>query len=114
MSYEEGDDFFEITVVHVRKHPDAFPIHRGFPLGNPFPMNGDESLRDEVCDQYEEYFWDKVNNNDRVIMTELARATAKAYEQGYIKLGCYCAPKRCHGLPVARFLNSVLNPQSDN
>ena len=68
-----------------------------------------KNLRDEVCDRYEEYFNNALDCNDEKITTELARAVTKTIEQGYIKLGCYCAPKRCHGDTIAAFLNSVLN-----
>lgn len=105
---KEDADNFTICVVKIKRHPEAFPICRGFPLGNPFVMEH-ESARDEVCDKYEEYFQQKLAENDRVITTELARAVAKTISQGYIKLGCYCAPKRCHGDTIARFLDSVLN-----
>ena len=109
MSIQLDPDKFIIMVVKIREHPDAFPIHRGFPLGNIFPMKGDESLRDEVCDQYNEYFNNKLDADDVLITTELARAIGKCIDQGYIKLGCYCSPKRCHGESIAAFLNSVLN-----
>ena len=104
----EDSDKFLIEVVHVKKHPDSFPIHRGFPLGNPFVMKT-EAGRDEVCELYEDYFRNKLASNDTRLTTELARAVEKTIQNGYIKLGCLCAPKRCHGDTIARFLNAVLN-----
>ena len=109
MATKTDPNTFSIRVVKIRDHPDAFPIHRGFPLGNPYPMEADEEKRDEVCDKYEAYFNKKLEENDEKITAELARAVAKAIDNGYIKLGCYCAPKRCHGDTIAKFLNSVLN-----
>ena len=109
MANKIDPDTFSIRVVQLKTNADAFPISRGFPLSNPFSMSGDEKLRDDVCDKYEKYFQEKIDSNDLVFTTELARAVAKAIDNGYIKLGCYCAPKRCHGDTIARFLNSVLN-----
>ena len=42
MAVDKDPNLFHISVVKMRDHKDAFPIHRGFPLGNIFPMNGDE------------------------------------------------------------------------
>jgi hypothetical protein len=92
-----------ITVV--RKHePDAQYIGRGSPLGNPFRMN-DERDRDRVCDQYQVWFNDKVAANDPVVMNELRRLYRLA-AKGDLKLGCFCAPRRCHGDTIKRFLLS--------
>lgn len=108
MVVKNDAEFFKIGVVKITRHPDAFPIHRGWPLGNPFVMH-DESERDKVVDQYEAYFKQKLRENDKAITTELARAVAKTIEQGYIKLGCFCFPKRCHGDIIAKYLDLNLN-----
>jgi hypothetical protein len=48
-------------------------------------MKGDESLRDLVCDKYAEW-----------LMTQ-PQLLAKLPELKGKVLGCWCAPKRCHG-----------------
>lgn len=103
-------DYYEIRSVRLRDHNDAILCRRGFPLGNPFDMEKDESRRDEVCDLYEEYFQKKVAQNDPEIMSGLAQCVKFAYENGYVKLGCFCHPKRCHTNTIARWLEGVLNP----
>lgn len=103
-----NEELFQITVVHCKKVPDSHPIYRGFPLGNPFPMH-DEKDRDKVCEQFEEYFRKKIAQKDPVIMNELARVVEKAFVDGGVRLGCYCAPRRCHGDSIKSFLEVVLN-----
>jgi hypothetical protein len=104
------NDRYDIRSVKIRDHKDAMHCHRGFPLGNPFEMNGDESKRDEVCDKYEEYFQKKVAEEDPAIMSGLAQCVKYAIENGYVKLGCFCHPKRCHTNTIVRYLEGVLNP----
>ena len=78
-------------------------IGRGSPLGNPFAMRS-ESERDKVCDQYEAWFKDKVAQNDPSVMNELRRLY-RLSKQGDVVLGCFCAPKRCHGQTIKRFID---------
>lgn len=106
--YADPEERFVINVVHCKKVPSSHPIYRGFPLGNCFVMHN-ESMRDEVCDQFEEYFRAKVKARDPVIMNELARVVEKAFINGGVDLGCYCAPRRCHGNTIKSFLELVLN-----
>ena len=68
-----------------------------------------ESERDSVCDRYQDYFDKAIARKDDAIMDELAFLMEVAFVQGYVKLGCFCAPRRCHGDTVKRFLNTVLN-----
>lgn len=101
-------DLFHIEVVHTKRDPDSIYIGRGSALGNPFKMYS-EADRDKVCDQYDEYFLSQLNSGDPDFMEELEFLVESAYVNGYVKLGCFCAPRRCHGDTVKRFLNSVLN-----
>lgn len=71
-------------------------IGRPSPLGNPFILT-DESERDLVCDAYEQWFEQKLTEKDPAVMSELERLLALEAKQGYLILGCHCAPKRCHG-----------------
>ena len=109
MPEHNDPDRFNIRVVKLRDHVDAYPISRGYPLSTKWPNRDDESNRDENCDRYDEYFHQLLDADDEKLTTELARLVGKTIDQGYLKIGCYCSPKRCHGDTIAAFLNSVLN-----
>lgn len=67
-----------------------------------------ETDRDLVCEQYEEWFNDKVSRQDSLVMNELRRLFVIGRSQGYLKLGCYCAPRRCHADTIAKFLKNYV------
>jgi len=94
-----------ITVVK-KWTPGAEYIGRPSPLGNPFPMQN-ESQRDEVCDKYKAWFDKQVKDNNPIVMNELRRLYTIA-KVGDLKLGCFCAPKRCHGDTIKAFLETYL------
>ena len=91
-------------------------------LGNPFWMN-DESKRDEVCDQYEEFFnmtialkgkcgqvsgWDKelkIRGYETYWATKTLYKIAKVQD---VELACFCTPKRCHCSTIKTFLEKFL------
>jgi hypothetical protein len=104
------NDSFNIRVVKANAHKDAIYCGRGSPLGNPFPMHGDESKRDEVCDQHQEYFEEALAEGNDQIEFGLMQCVKYAFENGYVKLGCYCAPRRCHCDVIAQHLEGILNP----
>jgi len=93
---------FEISVVRIGT-PGATPCDRSTVLGNPFVMRH-ESERDSVCDEYERYFSNKIASQDPVYLNELRKLYKLGKQQGYLKLGCHCAPKRCHADTIANFL----------
>jgi len=113
-----------VEVINQSKHKPKGMIDggRGGILGNPFDMQGDERLREPVCEAHSEYF-------ERVYFggeEPVAAAKAIAKEQGLsiatawkrpsreayvalidkideavasgksIEVGCYCVPKACH------------------
>jgi hypothetical protein len=99
-----------VTVVNVATHgrqPDVTYIGRGTIYGNPVVMQGEQD-RDRVCDEYVDYFIDRVQT-DQEFIDALGALEAKALEQGYLKLGCHCAPRRCHGDTVAGYLRNLLS-----
>jgi hypothetical protein len=99
-----------ITVGRVwRNKSDAInvKIDRTSVLGNPFKMET-ESQRDEVCEKYEEYFNQQVANKNPVFMKELRRIYTLA-RTGDVNLQCWCAPKRCHGDTIKKYLDSYLS-----
>lgn len=80
-------------------------VGRPTALGNPFFMK-DESMRDEVCDQYEDWFQTKIDAQDPAVLGQLRKLWSIGKQSGVIKLGCYCAPRRCHADTIARFLQA--------
>ena len=86
---------------------DAVYIGRPSPLGNPFWMRHEEE-RDLVCDQYDEWFNHQVELRRPDVMHELNKLEHHARTTGRMNLGCYCAPKRCHGDTIKRYLDNLI------
>lgn len=76
-----------------RRNPNMRIVDRRTIFGNPF-KNGS---RGSLCDRYQEYF------DERIIEDDDFRARVLALE-GHI-LYCWCAPKRCHADTIANWLN---------
>lgn len=81
--------------VGKKWQPGAHDISRGTPLGNPFVMRN-ENERDSVCDRYRDWLRKKIADGDAAVIGELDLIANKA-AGGDVVLGCFCAPKRCHG-----------------
>jgi hypothetical protein len=87
---------------------EAIYIGRGSPLGNPFAMKDmSQDERDRVCDAYITWFNSKVTGRDPVVLDELSRIHLIANKHP-VTLGCFCAPKRCHGETIKAFLDMYL------
>lgn len=68
----------------------------------------DDAERDLVCDQYDRWLRAQILAGNPRVLAELKRlATLAERPQGVI-LGCYCAPKRCHGQTVKTAILSLL------
>lgn len=80
------------------------PVGRPTALGNPYYM-ANEGMRNEVCDKYESWFNSKVASKDPAVMSQLRKLWSIGKETGSLKLGCYCAPRRCHADTIAAFLS---------
>lgn len=98
----------DIIVVKQKEVADAHYIGRGTPLGNPFVM-GDESERDRVVDLYEDWLGRKLFERSESVVMEVARLYAKARQDGALRVGCHCAPRRCHGDVVKKTLDNALS-----
>jgi hypothetical protein len=87
----------EIVNLHFEKpsEPYEVKVDRSSPLGNPFYMF-DESWRDIVCDQYEEYLSDSTTKKHKEICNELNKLFLLYVKYGKLRLFCWCAPRRCH------------------
>ena len=94
----------QVTRVSTR---GAINIGRPTALGNPFVMSN-ETDRNKVCDQYEIWFDNKVEGKDPAVMLALQKIMVQGERDQYIRLGCYCSPKRCHGDTIARWLRQHL------
>lgn len=81
-------------------------IDRTSVLGNPFYM-ADESKRDMVCEKYKAYFVKKLADKDQVFIRAL-RDIYDTMKDHDVVLGCWCAPKRCHGETIINFINQQI------
>ncbi len=80
-------------VVHCKNAKYDVYIGRPGPWGNPFHI-GEHGTREEVVEQYAEWL---------LTQPELV-AKVKAELKGKV-LGCWCAPKLCHGDILAEIAN---------
>ncbi len=79
-------------VVHCRKSSYDIYIGRPSKWGNPFMMGGSGGTREEVIQKFRDYILSSPLRND---LHEL---------RGRV-LGCWCAPKSCHGDVLAELAN---------
>lgn len=77
-----------MPAVNLRTTQCDIRIDRTTRWGNPFIM-GRDGDRDAVCDKYKRWLWDEIRGA-RISLADLAGLKDK-------KLGCHCAPQRCHG-----------------
>lgn len=81
-------------------------VHGNTPVGNPYPMHH-ESERDEVCDQYQDYFDRSMNpkSKDDTTFKKYMGKLIEAYKiYGKLRLFCCCAPRRCHGESIKKYI----------
>jgi len=76
-------------------------------LGNPFFM-ANESMRDEVCDKYAEFFKKFCNDPDSGGGYDYLQQLILAAKTQDIVLMCWCHPKRCHAHIIAEFINKAI------
>ena len=84
----------------------VFKCSRGSAVGNPFPMKN-ESMRDIVCDNYENWFKDQIVAQDPHFDMQM-QMMVNAAREGDIKLMCWCAPKRCHCETIKEYIENEL------
>lgn len=88
----------------LKENEILIKVDRSSILGNPYFMK-DESERDTVCDKYQIYFDNKLN--DEKFINELRRIYSIAKDKD-VALGCWCYPKRCHAETIKSFLEIYL------
>lgn len=92
--------FVESRVVHCKREPYDIYIGRPSKWGNPFAHHAGTlarfrvASRDEAVDAYAEWI-----RTQPELMAELPELRGKV-------LGCWCAPKRCHGDVLAELANA--------
>lgn len=87
-----------MRVVHCKKDKYDVYIGRPGPWGNPFEI-GKDGDREEVVQKYAEWL---------LAQPELVEK-AKQELKGKV-LGCWCAPKLCHG----NILSQIANEENNN
>jgi hypothetical protein len=97
-------------VVNLRAfaHPERHrlvKIDRSSVLGNPFPMQS-EADREKVIAQYRVWLWEQYNKPASKVREALWKISA-LHESGDVLLGCWCAPKPCHGDVIIRALQWI-------
>jgi len=94
-------------VANIKKEKYDVYIGRGSIFGNPYTHLPIEKTkagvqvknRNEAIEKYREYFYDKIELEPE-FLDEVLRLKDKV-------LGCYCAPKACHGNVIAEFLDKL-------
>lgn len=79
-------------------------VGRGSPLGNPFVMHK-ESMRDEVCDNYQAHFDSKKRVDGSPVRKELMVLLQRMLNGEKLNLQCFCKPRCCHADTLAASLN---------
>lgn len=85
----------ETTVVNIRHQQYDVYIGRGDIWGNPFIIGRDGS-REEVIEKFQNYI---ITRPDLMKLVHTLKGK---------RLGCFCAPKPCHG-DVLKFLADQIN-----
>lgn len=92
----------------VGNSPTSIYIGRGSPFGNPFTV--DKYGRDGACDKFDEYMEEQLTSDSSSPLKEgldlLVDLVKESQEP--IMLVCFCAPKRCHGESLKRYIISQL------
>lgn len=102
-----------ITVVNSRNTGSGVYIGRPTVFGNPFTHIKDRNTlaeficesRDEAVDKYEEWFYKELGRNKQ-LEQELKNLIERYKRSGELYLRCWCAPKRCHGDVIKKYIES--------
>lgn len=106
---------YNTNVEDHSSHPNNFPIHRPYPLGNPYTHNGKRKslaklsfpTREEAIEAYDSYF-DAMYGNDAVFTAYFDMIYEKYKKGEDIYLQCFCKPLPCHGDIIAKKLQQKL------
>jgi hypothetical protein len=81
-----------MPVVHCKKAPYDVYIGRPSKWGNPYQI-GRDGTREDVIEKYREYILKRPD-----LLDDIASLRGKT-------LGCWCAPKPCHGDVLSSLAN---------
>lgn len=84
-------------VVHCKRDEFDVYIGRGSKWGNPYII-GRDGTREEVIDKYRKYMVMRRKN----LLNDLEELEGK-------RLGCWCAPRACHGDVLVTLIECFLN-----
>ena len=90
--------------IVVNKYKSQYDVYigRGSIWGNPFVMqNNSDAERHRVIGLYKEYLKQQIRNGE-ITIDNLKALNGK-------KLGCFCAPKACHGDVIIQAVAWALN-----
>ena len=79
-------------------------------LGNKFYMSN-ENKRDLVCEQYKEWFYRMIAENNAEVINELNRLLDIYKRFGKLRLFCWCYPLRCHSETIKEYLMNEINKE---
>jgi hypothetical protein len=95
-----------VTNIHRRDEFDEYIGRAGKGLsgyfGNPIPLDDSQS-RELVLAKYETYFLNRLEA-DPEFKAKILGLRGK-------RLGCFCAPKLCHGMVIVKYLDGVTYDQ---
>lgn len=81
--------------------PFDMKIDRSSPVGNPYEIDRDGD-RNRVCDRYDREF---ERLRQIPFFEAYLQSLLRIYKRyGQIRLWCWCAPKRCHGETIKKWL----------
>jgi hypothetical protein len=86
-----------MSVVHCKKEKYDVYIGRPSKWGNPFEI-GKDGTREEVIEKYELWLRDQPD-----LIRSIPELSGKT-------LGCWCAPKECHGDVLVRLASASISP----
>lgn len=93
------------SVVNILKEPKGFDCYIGRAglgfsgyYGNPYRIRYD-GTREECLTKYKKYFYNRVRT-DQEFKKRILELRGK-------RLGCFCAPRPCHGDIIAAYVDSL-------
>ena len=94
--------------MHREKPSELYDVRidRGHsPLANKFRMESEKD-RDKVCDQYDKWLEGQLlsGHRNKSVVVEILRLQKIYKRYGILRLFCWCAPLRCHGETVAKYI----------
>jgi hypothetical protein len=108
----------EIVNRKTGEYHDAVYVGRGSPLGNPFSHKSGTmaefqvETRDEAVEKYRQWLAGQLREGGWAALT--FHELVQFYKDfGYLKLACWCVPKRCHAEVIAEMVKEYARQTSD-